>query len=282
MRETDIYCLGNSTSSVHIADTVPVGSLRYEDASPELQKEARIQLTLAGVDPTGHTVYLRPIIRNYLEYQGSGDSPIYYLLADHIATVVPDPSNPTMVEPFPDSDAVAEVSGMGPGSRIQKTIPNMRNVIRTRPPFTVYGRCPNDVPPETYAQASVSMVVSNNLRLEATCSLSGTAIPDVRNASAALKFDLYITIEPDLSPAYGTQQYEMFLYWAKLLQGHPKLDHLANIMLQSSLIHQMNEKSFNEMEYGLFPAGNSVHATSILYVKSGKYLESGYLHHQYW
>ena len=92
--DTSSYCWANTRSgigsqSIHQIHLDPIGHLRYEDASPELQLEARLQLTLAGLDISGHAVYFRPIPFNYLEYTSQDTR--YYLATEMVATLIPDP-----------------------------------------------------------------------------------------------------------------------------------------------------------------------------------------------
>ena len=128
----------------------------------------------------------------------------------------------------------------------------------------------NDIPKDIYAPVHiVPEQMPEPIR-------TGQTIIDPKDVNPEVKFGLYITLEPDLSPYYGSDQLEMINYWASLLMRVPKLSHIGSIIHDSLKMESVND--FNKLNYGLFPAGNSVHATSILYVKSGRYLASGCYH----
>lgn len=198
---------------------------RYEDADGKVKREIEIQLTLANLDLTGFSIYIRRIIPAYIRYER--EEAIYILRVEFVATLTYD-DNPSE-EP----------------SRVE-----MKDIL-----------------------ARVQLEYPEDRVLPFNCLYSERDKPSkpVKSSQGNTRdFDLYNTMEPELSPYVGSNFTGMYKQWIEKLKD--AMPYISQILARSVGGYQ---GKLGESDYWIFPLGNNNHATCILVVNESNLVERG-------
>ena len=91
------------------------------------------------------------------------------------------------------------------------------------------------------------------------------------NKDTSFLFDMFISLEPELSDKLGAPNKQMYIEWGKRLKKY--LPELSDILEYS--IKNVKYTNLKSKDYWIFPCGSVVHATSILVVNKSSYLKPG-------